>query len=161
MSRRGWGGLLAAVSGLVLVGVLAAALIGSALGAPEGLADRVERLAAGMRCPDCQAMSVAESRTAAAATIREEIAAQVAAGRSDDEIRDHFVERYGEWILLTPADPLAWWLPVAVLAAALVAFGLWLRSDRAAPPPGAMEAIAPTDDEHVRRVREELEGLDG
>ena len=48
---------------------------------------------------------MAESHTAAADAIRLEIAEQLAAGRSVDEVRQHFVDRYGQWILLQPADP--------------------------------------------------------
>ncbi|HEX2222108.1 MAG TPA: cytochrome c-type biogenesis protein CcmH, partial [Candidatus Limnocylindria bacterium] len=76
------------------------------------------RLAAELRCPDCQGLSVAESRTAAADAIRAEIQRQLAAGRTPAEIREHFVGRYGEWILLAPRDPIAWLVPLAVLAAA-------------------------------------------
>jgi cytochrome c-type biogenesis protein CcmH len=100
----------AGLSLLVVAGLVMAALLVTDGATTD--AERVERLAAGLRCPDCQALSVAESRTRAADAIRDEIADQVAAGRSDREIRDHFVERYGQWILLAPDDPLAWWLPV-------------------------------------------------
>ena len=44
--------------------------------------EQAQQLAAELRCPDCQALSVAESQTAAAAAIRAEIAEQLAAGRS-------------------------------------------------------------------------------
>ena len=50
--------------------------------APALTADeQAQRLAAELRCPDCQALSVAESHTASADAIRAEIAAQLAAGR--------------------------------------------------------------------------------
>jgi cytochrome c-type biogenesis protein CcmH len=146
----------AGLSLLVVAGLVMAALLVTDGATTD--AERVERLAAGLRCPDCQALSVAESRTRAADAIRDEIADQVAAGRSDREIRDHFVERYGQWILLAPDDPLAWWLPVAVILAALAAFAAWLIAGRAegrpAPP------ATPTDAER-RRLDEELEALDG
>ena len=78
--------------------------------------EQAQRLAAELRCPDCQALSVAESHTASADAIRAEIAEQLAAGRSVDEVRQHFVDRYGQWILLQPADPLIWLLPLVVVA---------------------------------------------
>ena len=154
--------LLAAggISLLVVVAIALAAIL-SAPG-PAREAERVERLAAGLRCPDCQALSVAESRTRAAAAIRDEIATLVTAGRSDDEVRAHFVERYGQWILLAPDDPLAWWLPIGAVLAAIAAFGAWLWAGRtrpaAADPAPAPAAPAESD---RRRVRDELEALDG
>jgi cytochrome c-type biogenesis protein CcmH len=159
MSRGRLGMVLAAVGLLAMAGLVAVAVVGSATRAPADAAERVERLAAGMRCPDCQALSVAESRTAAAAAIRDELGAQVAAGRSDAEIRAHFVERYGQWILLAPEDPIAWWLPVLLLAAGLAGFGLWLRAGHASRRPVDPEVAAA--DERRGRIRDELEALDG
>lgn len=146
----------AGLSLLVVAGLVVAALVSPGTGATD--AERVERLAAGLRCPDCQALSVAESRTRAADAIRDEIAGQVAAGRSDREIREHFVERYGEWILLAPDDPLAWWLPVAVILAAVAAFAAWLLLGRTR---GLAASPATATDAERRRLEDELEALDG
>jgi cytochrome c-type biogenesis protein CcmH len=150
------------ISLLVVVGVLAAALLLPP--APTSEAERVERLAAELRCPDCQALSVAESRTRAADAIRREIAALVADGRSDADVRRHFVERYGEWILLAPGDPIAWWLPAGAVALGVTGFGLWMWRGRARPIPGdaqpAGAGVEPAEADR-RRVREELEALDG
>jgi cytochrome c-type biogenesis protein CcmH len=154
--------LLAAGLSLILVGALVVAAL---LAAPGATTDeqRVERIAAGLRCPDCQALSVAESRTRAADAIRREIAEQVAAGHSDEAVRRHFVERYGEWILLAPDDALAWWLPVGVVLAAIAGFAIWLWSGgarRAAGSPASPSPPAPSASDR-RRVDEELEALDG
>jgi cytochrome c-type biogenesis protein CcmH/NrfF len=123
-------------------------------------AQRTERLAAGLRCPDCQALSVAESRTRAADAIRAEIGEQVVAGRSDEEIRRHFVDRYGQWILLAPDDPLAWWLPVGVVLAGIVVFVVWLLTGSRRLAVAARPGVPPPDAQR-RRVDEELEALDG
>lgn len=145
--------------------LLAVAIVLAAVALPPLLAgrsqtpaERVDEIAAGLRCPDCAALSVAESRTAAAAGIRAEIARQVEDGRTSQEIRAHFVERYGEWILLAPDDPLVWWLPALALAAALAALAAWLLTGRRRRPNG--EAVAVTDAER-QRIREELEAIDG
>ena len=146
-----------AATALVLVAVLSSWM-------PASDAERVEHLAAQLRCPDCQALSVAESRTRAADGIRLEIGRLVAAGQSDRAIRDHFVERYGQWILLAPPDPLAWWLPTVVVLVAVVAFGAWLLLGRRRRT-GSRMSVAGSDaspgDAAARRVREELEALDG
>ncbi|HEY8179033.1 MAG TPA: cytochrome c-type biogenesis protein CcmH [Candidatus Limnocylindria bacterium] len=125
---------------------------------------QAQRLAAELRCPDCQALSVAESHTASADAIRAEVAAQLAAGRSVDEVRQHFVDRYGQWILLQPADPLIWLLPVAVVAIGVAIFAWWLlarRSGEADADAAGAGAQAASDDEARRAVRDELETLDG
>lgn len=145
------------------IGLLAlAAIVGLSVlqpRTPPTQAEEAAALAAELRCPDCQSLSVAESRTAAADAIRREIAVQLAAGRSPDEVRQHFVARYGQWILLEPADPLIWLLPALALLAGIGAFAWWLRRSAAAPVPfGTASAV---DDVDRRRVRDEVESLDG
>ena len=139
--------------------IAAAALLAlGAVAALQVVASREPASAAELRCPDCQALSVAESRTAAAAAIRTEIAEQLASGRTAGEIKQHFVARYGDWILLSPTDPLAWWLPALALLSGVALFGWWWirgrRPPAAAPPP---EAVTESD---RRRVREAAEALD-
>ena len=155
--------LMLAGAGLLVLGVAVAVTMLQP--APTLTAnEQAHRLAAELRCPDCQALSVAESHTASADAIRVEIAAQLAAGRSVDEVRQHFVDRYGQWILLQPADPLIWLLPLAVVAIGVALFGWWLlaRHSREAHTgeAGPGREAAP-DDEARRAVRDELEALDG
>ena len=56
-------------------------------------------------------------RPPAAREIRRQIGELVDAGATDAEVRAHFVDRYGEWILLAPTSPAAWILPFAALIA--------------------------------------------
>jgi cytochrome c-type biogenesis protein CcmH len=156
MSRLtlGAAALLLAVGGLLLARAVTAPAPSPAAAAAA--------LAAELRCPDCQALSVAESRTAAADAIRREIGEHLAAGRSPDEIRGRFVARYGEWILLAPRDPLAWLAPAMVLLAGLGVLGWWLRARWRRPAPPAMQSStdrAAGADEGTR-LRDELEALD-
>jgi cytochrome c-type biogenesis protein CcmH/NrfF len=125
----------------------------------DGEGATAARLAAELRCPDCQGLSVAESRTAAADAIRAEIERQLAAGRTPAEIREQFVARYGEWILLAPRGPLAWIAPLFVLAAGLAVLGAWLRARRPAAGEPPRAAPVPPADQRAR-VRDELETLD-
>ena len=115
-------------------------------------------LAAELRCPDCESLSVAESRTASAAAIREAISQQLAAGRTPAEIRASFVARYGEWILLQPTSPLIWILPLVALLAGVALFGWWLLGRRTAPEPVSAQIDTAAD---RQRVRDEAELLDG
>jgi len=97
--------------------------------------DRVEDIAATIRCPQCRGQSAADSDAASARAVRAEIAERLDAGRSADEIRDYFAASYGEEILLTPPSTgvgsLVWILPVVVVVAGAgglaVAFARWRR----------------------------------
>lgn len=96
---------------------------------------RVSAIAAGLRCPVCQNLSVQDSPSDVAASFRARIRELVLAGRSDREIEEFFVARYGEWILLSPPRQgiaLAVWLVPALglsagLLAALAAIAAWRR----------------------------------
>ena len=63
---------------------------------------RVHRLAQSLRCPVCQNQTLAESNAPVALDLREQIQAQVAAGRSDDEVRAFMVQRFGDFVLYEP-----------------------------------------------------------
>src|SRR5574337_1958146 len=84
------------------------------------LEEQTLRLAAELRCPVCQNLSVADSPSEMATQMREVIHDKLKNGESPDQIRSYFVSRYGEWILLSPARRgfkwVAWLLPfVAIL----------------------------------------------
>lgn len=151
-----------AVTAAVLLAAAGALLVGLALSraAPATRAEQVESIAAELRCPTCQALSVADSQSDAAAEMRRQIGALLDEGRSPDEVKRHFVDRYGEWILLSPTSPAAWVIPAAATLAALAALAVWLRrGDRVSPFAGASAGPAP-DDRNRQRVRDELEALD-
>lgn len=93
-----------------------------------------------LRCVMCQNQSIADSDAQIAVDLRRQILQQIRDGRSDAEIRQFLVERYGEFVLYRPGVSSATWLlwfgPLLVLAA-----GGWIvwrtarsRGD-AAPPP--------------------------
>lgn len=143
-------GMVLALGALILVATLRPAP------APSR-ADQVEAIAAELRCPDCQGLSVADSPSPAAAELRRQIEALLADGATPDEVRAHFVRRYGEWILLAPALPWAWWLPFMTLGVGAVALAWWLRRGRRA----SMAApVAPVAEPLRTRVRDEVEVLD-
>ena len=147
--------LLVAVAALLALGGLVVLELVRPSVAPTR-AEQAEQIASELRCPDCQALSVAESQTAAATAIRRQIVQQLAAGQTTDEVRAYFVARYGEWILLAPASPFAWWIPVVAIVVGIGAFAWWLRRGRSRP---AEPALSPAGG--VReQIREEVERLD-
>nr|MDP9467637.1 cytochrome c-type biogenesis protein CcmH [Chloroflexota bacterium] len=144
-----------AMAALLALGALA---LVDALGRSPALteAEQASQIAQDLRCPDCQSLSVAESQTAAAAAIRRQIAELLAAGQTPEQVRQHFVERYGEWILLSPSSPLAWLLPLAAVLLGTGMLAWWLRRGRSVPV-----AVTQSPDTGARdRIREEVERLD-
>jgi cytochrome c-type biogenesis protein CcmH len=121
-----------------------------------GPAARTRELARELRCPDCEGLSVADSSTSTARAIRAEIRTMVDRGRSADEIRRVYVDRYGESILLEPDDSglglLVWLLPIVGLVAGgvglVLALRRWTTTPRRAPTAGD-EALV----ERARRSR--------
>jgi cytochrome c-type biogenesis protein CcmH len=118
-------------------------------------AERARAIASGLRCPDCQGLSVADSPTAAAQEIQRKVDELVAAGATESDVRAYFVDRYGEWILLSPSAPLWWLVPFVAVAAGAAVLAVWVaRGRRAAAPPAAVSA------DERRRLHEEAEALD-
>lgn len=80
--------------------------------------DRFRSLVEELRCTVCQNQSLADSDAPLARDLRKEIFTQIRAGRSDAEIRDFMVARYGEFILYNPplaAHTLVLWAGPGVL----------------------------------------------
>jgi cytochrome c-type biogenesis protein CcmH len=137
-----------------LLAALLALLVLWPVSEPAG-ADAADAIAGGLRCPDCQGLSVADSPSQAAVEIRRQIDAMLAEGATADEIRAHFVARYGEWILLAPSPGWVWWLPFAALALGIAALMAWLRAG-----PQTRGTSPVVSDAARARAREEAEALD-
>ena len=141
---------------LVLVVVIG---VGLATASPAA-GDRVEALAEQLRCPVCQGESVADSPSDTASAIEQQIEEMVAAGRSNEEILDHYVARYGRWVLLEPPPRgdtlLLWVLPLLVLAGGVAVVLTRRRTARDTP-------VRPTESERadLRRRAAELREQEG
>lgn len=113
--------------------VLAAIFVGTTDRGERTEAERVDDVAASVMCPACRGQSVRDSDAIVARNIKSDIERRVAAGQSDEEIRDALADAFGEQILLNPPSSglasLVWILPVAALiiagAAVAVAFRRW------------------------------------
>ena len=89
----------------------------------------------GFRCMQCQDESLADSPVNLAADMRREIRGMLLAGKSDQQIRDFMVSRYGYYILFKPPFVLktAWlWLTPGVLLLAGVISAVTVIRKRAA-----------------------------
>lgn len=154
---RGVGGLGAAGA---LAWLLMLLLAGSVL-ANAVDEDEVRAIAAQLRCPVCQNLSVADSPSEMANQMRQLIRERLAAGESSEQVVAYFTAKYGEWILLSPRprgfNLLVWTLPFAGLLAGLVGIFLVARRWSRRPAPG-VEAVDPA---YRERIRAELERPEG
>lgn len=87
--------------------------------ADSTLEARTSALASQLRCPVCQGLSIQDSPSDLARSMRSLVRDQLAEGKSPDEVRAYFVARYGEWILLAPSargfNLLAYAAPMIVI----------------------------------------------
>ena len=118
---------------LVLVIIGAVLAVARAADAPSG--DPVRQAAEELSCPDCAGQSVADSNSPVAESMRKVIAGQIAQGRTPDQVREWFVDRYGQDVLRMPpsaADTLLWAAPLVVAVAAGLAAAYTIRRRRIA-----------------------------
>lgn len=77
-----------------------------------------------MRCPKCQNQNLAGSDSPIAEDLRDQVYRLIDEGKSDKEIIDFMVERYGEYILyrprLSPATLVLWLTPVVLMLVGIV-----------------------------------------
>ncbi len=97
---------------------------------------RYHELVAELRCLVCQNETIAGSNAPLAKDLRNKVAEQLRAGKSDDEVRDYLVERFGEFISYRPAKQgvarFLWIAPLLFLVFALLAFVLVVSKNKVA-----------------------------
>jgi len=112
---------------------------------------RVMKLAGELRCLVCQGESLAESHSDFAADMLRKIRALVEQGKTDQEIKDYLVARYGDFILYRPPFSgitlVVWLFPILLLTAgaSLLIFNLKRRRARV--------KVAPLSEEEQTRVK--------
>jgi cytochrome c-type biogenesis protein CcmH len=119
--------------------LLVLALWAAAASAQDSALDRhVMELSHELRCLVCQNQTLAESNAPLAVDLRNQIKEQVAAGKSDREVIDFLVERYGDFVLYRPpfkAITVALWLGPFVFLLGGLYFLVRLVRRRRAPQP--------------------------
>jgi cytochrome c-type biogenesis protein CcmH len=83
------------------------------------LQHRYEAINRELRCLVCQNQTIADSNATLAQDLRREVREMIAAGKTDDEIRDFMIERYGDFVLyrprMTAQNFLLWAAPALLL----------------------------------------------
>lgn len=92
---------------------------------------RVVEVSEQLRCLVCQNQSIADSNAELAVDLRNQVIEQVKAGKTNKEIVDYMVERYGDFVLYKPPFKLStailWLGPLCLFVAGLGAFYINLR----------------------------------
>lgn len=91
----------------------------------EEVEHRTYELGKILRCPVCQGLSVADSRSDAAVAMKNRIQELVALGYSDEQIVNYFIQRYGEFVLLQPKKDhwFVWVMPGVVVFMGIIVVG--------------------------------------
>ncbi|WP_458524938.1 cytochrome c-type biogenesis protein [Onishia taeanensis] len=99
-------------------------------------AERYRSLTGALRCPKCQNQAIGDSDSPVAEDMRERVAALLREGRSDREIQDFMVARFGDYVLYNPRledrTLLLWGLPAGLVLLGGVLVALIVRRRRRA-----------------------------
>ncbi len=97
-----------------------------------------------MRCLVCQNESLAGSRSDLANDLRREIRVLILEGKTDEQIRNFMVERYGDFVLYRPpVKPITWllWIgPFIILLAGIIGLMIYLRRRNQSVPSTTLSA---------------------
>ena len=100
---------------------------------------RFHDLAAELRCVMCQNQSLADSNALIALELRREVLDLIRAGKTDAQVKDHLVQRYGEFVLYKPRVEGRTWLlwlgPALILLAGAALVVALVRRKSSQPVP--------------------------
>ena len=130
--------------GIAAISTAAGATAMTAVWPSAALDARLKKLETELRCLVCQNQTLADSNADLAGDLRREVRELALSGRSDAEIRDYLVARYGDFVLYDPplrrTTWLLWFSPFALLAGGGVVWWQVLKRRQRA------SASAPTQD---------------
>lgn len=116
---------------LLLLSFHCAADEAPATAADPALEKRVVQLSSELRCLVCQNQSLADSNAALAIDLKNQVRSQLQAGKTDAQIRDYMVARYGDFVLYDPpfkaTTLLLWAGPFTLLLLGLAGLVVYMR----------------------------------
>ena len=124
-----------------------------ASGQETDLDKRVNELAVELRCLVCQNQTLADSNAPLAVDLRNQIREQLKAGKSEQDVVDFMVARYGDFVLyrppLKPTTVALWAGPFAILV-----FGAWLLVRRIRRRPAAEPELSEAERARAAKLLE-------
>ena len=137
---------LFAIAALLVICFGVAAREAPPLAADQQVEARLMAIAEELRCLVCQNESLAASRADLAMDLKREVRELIRGGKSDAEIRDFLVQRYGDFVLYRPplkeSTLLLWVGPFMLLVAGFAGVAIFVRRRR-----GAQSAALSAEDE--------------
>lgn len=95
---------------------------------------RYDDLLDNLRCPKCENQAIGDSNSLIAGDMRERVAQLLEEGRSDREVQDYMVRRFGDYVLYNPRLSgrtwLLWGLPAGLVVLGALVIGLIVRVRR-------------------------------
>ena len=144
--NRGWSGVLLAALCLLAIALSnpSTAKEAAPLAQDEVTEKRLVAIASELRCLVCQNESLSGSNAELANDLRREIRTLIRDGKSDNEIMDFMVSRYGDFVRYRPplkgSTVLLWFGPALLFVGALSALLLYLRRRNRALPDTPLNA---------------------
>jgi len=145
---------------LLLLSGSAAAVVDTYEFENDGMRARYYQFVEELRCPNCQSQNLAGSNSMVAADLRREVHRLLHEGLSDQQITEHMINRYGDYILYRPQfkseTALLWGAPIIFLIIGTVAVVfIGRRQKRALVSKGQLAAEEQQEFERLLRDSED------
>jgi cytochrome c-type biogenesis protein CcmH len=120
------------------------------------------KLSEELRCLVCQNQNIAESNADLAKDLRLEIYNMLTDGKTEDEIVDFMVQRYGDYVLYRPPfKPMTWLLWFGPLIVFVIGLIFAIRFMRAQSSESSQESLSEEDIERVKNLHADLDAEQG
>ena len=146
---------------LLLVSLNAWAGEAAPMAEDEVVEKRMVAISDEMRCLVCQNESLSGSHAELAQDLRREIRQMIKAGKTDQQIMDFMVDRYGDFVRYRPpmkaTTYLLWFGPFLLLAVALLALIRYLRRRASRPDLGSQSALTAEEAKRAEALLAQVE----